>query len=468
MQVTLLSDRIVVTQRGGSTTLLGRYMDSCRYSTAGGTPPGDPTPYYTVSIYFDAGRGPVNLDTGLREDTFVIDLREAVESQRSWTNTEQGAQNAILDITPILRAEECCGTPGAVIAVNAANCQNLFDPTWGLTQAQLTECVIPGIDFCDDTYKDALTEEQVACICDFDLCAVLGAVTPENVVTEVFDCLSEAAQEALLEAECECDPVDVEVNGTFYATEAAGGTEDVPVVNTAATPVGVVTAGVNVVIPDSTITRPDGTTVGLPATTPLDVRNYRSGIVYQFGDILHTGQTSVFRTGDEGTMFAGGFFNRTMPVYPEAFALLASPGVLIDNNKFSNTTRLTDTSGGAAATSGDRIIVDNLTGVEIFIPGTLPTAANWEAAIDAALASTVDGGGWTLVTEKILELFTNYQLGTGALNYAPFNINVQIWTGTTNPANPAQARFYNSSTGVVANQAKSNSTISYIFCRKTS
>jgi hypothetical protein len=220
-------------------------------------------------------------------------------------------------------------------------------------------------------------------------------------------------------------------------------------------------------IADSTITRPDGTTVGLPATVALDVRNYRSGIVYQFGDILHTGQTSVFRTGDEGTMFANGFFNRTMPVYPEAFALLASPGVLVSNNKFGNTIRFTDTSGGAAATSGDRIIVDNLTGVEIFIPGTLPTAANWEAAIDAALASTVDGGGWTLPSEKIIELFTNYQLGSGLINYAPFNINTTLWSSTTNPANPAQARFL-ASTGVMANQAKSNSAQSYIFCRKTS
>jgi hypothetical protein len=221
-------------------------------------------------------------------------------------------------------------------------------------------------------------------------------------------------------------------------------------------------------IADSTITRPDGTTVGLPATVALDVRNYRSGIVYQFGDILHTGQTSVYRTGDEGTMFANGFFNRTMPVYPEAFALLASPGVLVNNNKFGNTIRFTDTSGGAAATSGDRIIVDNLTGIEYYILNSLPAAASWDAAIDAALASTADGGGWVLAPEKVVELVTNYQLGTGALNYAPFNINVQIWTGTTNPANTTQARFYNSSTGVVANQAKSNSTISYIFCRKTS
>ncbi len=56
-------------------------------------------------------------------------------------------------------------------------------------------------------------------------------------------------------------------------------------------------------IADSTITRPDGTTVGLPATVALDVRDYRSGIAYNFGRILHSGQVAApYRTGDEGSM----------------------------------------------------------------------------------------------------------------------------------------------------------------------
>jgi hypothetical protein len=49
-----------------------------------------------------------------------------------------------------------------------------------------------------------------------------------------------------------CDDANVEINGTAFDTVAAGGTLDVPVVNTAATPVGTVNAGVDVVVPDAT------------------------------------------------------------------------------------------------------------------------------------------------------------------------------------------------------------------------
>jgi hypothetical protein len=49
-----------------------------------------------------------------------------------------------------------------------------------------------------------------------------------------------------------CDDANVEINGTAFDSVAAGGTLDIPVVNTAATPVGTVNAGVDVVVPDAT------------------------------------------------------------------------------------------------------------------------------------------------------------------------------------------------------------------------
>jgi len=174
MQVTIHSDKIIVVQRGGATTLLGKYANACRYRTAGGTPPGQEGTYYEVQVFFDAGKGPVSFDTGKREDIFTFDLRQIDKAyQPTWSNTEQGAENAVLDITPFLRAEECCGgsgTPGAVIAVNQAQCWNLLDPQWGLQPEQYTECVIPNIPFCEEEYKGALTDEQKACICEIDPC----------------------------------------------------------------------------------------------------------------------------------------------------------------------------------------------------------------------------------------------------------------------------------------------------------
>jgi hypothetical protein len=192
-QVTIQSDRIIVTQRGGSTILLGKYAYACRYSTAGASPPGLEPLYYTVSVFFDEGKGPVNLDTGERQDEYVFDLRFVEKtSQPTWNNTEQGAENAVLAITPFLRAEECCpsGTPGAVIAVNQAQCWNLLDPTWGVQPEQLIDCVIPSIDFCDPEFLAALTEEQLVCIiptCD-PLTATLNGV---EIINEADPCGAE-------------------------------------------------------------------------------------------------------------------------------------------------------------------------------------------------------------------------------------------------------------------------------------
>jgi hypothetical protein len=215
-QVTIQSDRIIVTQRGGSTILLGKYAYACRYSTAGASPPGLEPLYYTVSVFFDEGKGPVNLDTGERQDEYVFDLRFVEKtSQPTWNNTEQGAENAVLAITPFLRAEECCpsGTPGAVIAVNQAQCWNLLDPTWGLQPEQLIDCVIPSIDFCDPEFLAALTEEQLVCIIPTcDPLTVKWDVDGTIIDIEVYP--DPCGGEAVLSCDTLIDAVVVEGAGT--------------------------------------------------------------------------------------------------------------------------------------------------------------------------------------------------------------------------------------------------------------
>ena len=185
-------------------------------------------------------------------------------------------------------------------------------------------------------------------------------------------------------------------------------------------------------IADSTITKPDGTTVGLPATVALDVRDYRSGIQYQFGDIFWSGQTVEYRTGDEGTLWAAGWFSYTPPVYPLRLARLGADRVtLAENNVHGNTNRFTDRSGGQ--TYSDDIVQDHLTGIEWY--RVLQTAATWNNAIDGALALSVGGNtDWKLPTTKLIDSIANDAAGnaSNSLNYAPFNIsNSNYWTSST-------------------------------------
>lgn len=72
--------------------------------------------------------------------------------------------------------------------------------------------------------------------------------------------------------DCEpANPVEVEVNGTLYASVPAAGSVDIPVINTATTPIGTVTPGVDVEIPDSAISVDSTPELNLPATMALNI-----------------------------------------------------------------------------------------------------------------------------------------------------------------------------------------------------
>ncbi len=224
----------------------------------------------------------------------------------------------------------------------------------------------------------------------------------------------------------------------------------------------------NINVADSTITKPDGTTVGLPATVALDVRGYRSGIVYNNGFILASGQTTVHRTGDEGTMRSLGRFTYVRPIYPVSFAELSTFTVLASNNSFGNTLRFTDASGSAAATTGDRLILDHWTGWAYWRPGSLPAFSSWNDAIDAAEASTAGGfTDWHLPTDRLLDTITNDSLAS-SLNYGAFLITTPLWTATTRPDDSTIARVFRPDIGsLFGNLAKTaTTTCSYILCRR--
>lgn len=191
-----------------------------------------------------------------------------------------------------------------------------------------------------------------------------------------------------------------------------------------------------------------------------------SGIAYARGRQHWSGDTvlgTTYHAGCEGDMFAAGWFDYTPPVYPVSYAKLATISTLQANNIWSNTLRWTDRTGAAAATSGTRIIQDHFLGYETYVPGSA-SSYTWNQALDAAAALN-DGtfSDYELPTEKILMALCDYSQ-TEALNYAPWNVPVTIWSSTTNyGGGGVNARRYN--TVNFANLAKT-STAAAIFVRK--
>lgn len=269
----------------------------------------------------------------------------------------------------------------------------------------------------------------------------------------------------------QCADLTIAINGTTYGTvtDPCGATAPVDVHDSNGNDVGSLVSGAWV-IGNSTITKPDGTTIGLAATASLDVRDYRSGIAYKFGTHLWNGQQTSYRTGDEGYYWTNGLYTYTEPVYPLTFARLSDFTTMAANNVHGNTLRFTDRNGLAAASSGNRVVQDHLTGLEWYIPASLPAATTWNNAIDAAESSTVESSSdWFLPNDRVLDTITDDSLSQ-PLNYAPFLIANDLWTSATVPNDTTFARRLLLSTaptgGLLGRGTKANNDARYIFCRK--
>ena len=136
--------------------------------------------------------------------------------------------------------------------------------------------------------------------------------------------------------------------------------------------------------------------------------------------LMKTGQTTSYRTGDDGDIEAG---------RATSFTVLAS------NNPFGNTNRFTDELGGQTYTKNIVIDWSTYNGSNVLGYYRVVSATNitWNAAIDAALALSVVGftTGWRLPNKREMENIFNYSLSFG-ISYSPFNFpNSQIWTSTT-------------------------------------
>ena len=166
--------------------------------------------------------------------------------------------------------------------------------------------------------------------------------------------------------------------------------------------------------------------------------------------LMKSGQTTSYRTGDDGDIEAG---------------RLTSFTTLAENNPFGNTNRFTDELGGTTYTKNIVIDWSTYNGTNVLGYYRIATVvADWNAAIDAAAALSIVGytSGWRLPNKREMENICNY--GTAfILNYAPFNLNTVIWLSTTYLANTAVA--YTMSQSWVNLTSKTSAGYRWMACR---
>ena len=228
---------------------------------------------------------------------------------------------------------------------------------------------------------------------------------------------------------------DVNVNGNLEGTVVSVQTIDIDV-----------TDGVNPVTPTSIGIVGNTVTIEVPAAGGAPVG----------AKLMKTGQTTSYRTGDDGDFEAGRATD---------FFTLAS------NNPFGNTNRFTDELGGTTYTNN--IVIDWSTYDGATVLGWRRTTngvnITWNDSIDGALLVSIGifTTGWRL--PNIYELFLlNIMSSLRGLNYAPFNNNSNdnYWSSTT--AHPTTSNAYsilNSTKNISATSKGNTSGYRYIPCR---
>jgi len=256
--------------------------------------------------------------------------------------------------------------------------------------------------------------------------------------------------------------VDVLINGSTWGSFTVPDTENIPVKNTAGTNLGS-KVGANWQIANITLTQPNGSNeskvagINLACTliSALSTQDLNDDLTptqinrIQRQQPTRTGQTTSYRTGDDGDLELG---------------IGASFSTLSDNNIWGNTNRFTSELGSQTYTNN--FVVDHLTGLMWYrIPNAIDT---WNNAIDGCNAYT--GGtftDWFLANINQHNTIISWEVGAIGLNYAPFSISAAefYWSSTTAPSATTNAIRVNNSTGIPAAAIKTG-TNKYLYCRK--
>jgi hypothetical protein len=175
--------------------------------------------------------------------------------------------------------------------------------------------------------------------------------------------------------------------------------------------------------------------------------------------LMKTGQTTSYRTGDDGDLQEG----RNVDFF-----------TLAENNPFGTTDRFTDELGGS--TYANDIVIDWSTYDGSTVLGWYRLRATyadiaWNDAIDNSLLFSIGTytTGWRLPNIKEIVSLANYN-SINPLNYAPFSLaaNLYFWSSTTNAATTGNALIlHNKHAGIITERIKTNTSASYraIPCR---
>lgn len=183
---------------------------------------------------------------------------------------------------------------------------------------------------------------------------------------------------------------------------------------TGAIPSGETTA---IEIPDITFTDSNGDITTVPAGVDI-VASACAGPTYNSAELMKTGQTVSYATGDDGDLEKG-----------------RSLSVLSCNNPFGNTNRFTDDLGGQTYTNNIVIDWSTFNGTDavgyVKNPHTL-TGDSWANSMSFCNSFTLAGfSGWRNVNELELRNIQSRNL-TGWFNYSPFNIPNGYFFHTSN------------------------------------
>lgn len=170
--------------------------------------------------------------------------------------------------------------------------------------------------------------------------------------------------------------------------------------------------------------------------------------------LMKTGQTTSYRTGDDGDIEAGRNVSFT---------------VLAENNPFGNTNRFTSELGTQTYTN--QILIDWSTYDGSTVLGyrrisTNPSGYTWAQAIDTAFAYSIGTftTGWRLSNINEINNLLNYSTNGDFFNYAPLNavpFNFagaagQFWISTTVPASTSEAYWVRQNNNTIMNYSKIN------------